>query len=199
MTTGIVLASGSEIRQKLLQGANVNFKVAVARVDEAAIMASLLADTVPPRDIADALADAKARKISQRHPGALVIGCDQVLEIEGRLLTKPETEQDAMAQLQLLSGQTHRLFSAVVIYQNGTPNWRFVGTVKIHMRATSDNYLTGYLDRNWQSIRHSVGCYKLEEEGSRLISKVEGDYFTVLGLPLLEILTYLTDIGELPV
>jgi septum formation protein len=169
----------------------------VARVDEQMIKASLVAEGAPSRDIADALAQMKAAKVSEKNAGALVIGCDQVLEHGGVLLTKPETPADALAQLRLMRGDRHTLLSAAVIYENGKPLWRHVGVVRLRMRDASDAYLEGYVARNWDSIRHAVGAYKLEEEGVRLFSRIEGDYFNVLGMPLLEILNYLTLRGDI--
>jgi len=146
----------------------------------------------------DALADAKARKVSQKHPNDLTIGCDQVLEINGVVLSKANDTDGAVRQLKALSGRTHKLHSAVVIYQDGRPQWRYVATAKLTMREQSEEYLAAYVGRNWQSIRHCVGCYKLEEEGAQLFSRIQGDYFTILGLPLIAILGYLTDRGVLP-
>lgn len=198
MADPIVLASGSEIRGTLLRNACVPFVVDVARIDEQAIKQSLQAEDASPRDIADALAEMKAKKTGSKHPDALVIGCDQILALGRDILSKPENPQDALSQLRALRGAKHQLLSAAVIYQNGEPLWRHVGTVRLHMRDASDAYLTDYVDRNWDSIRHSVGSYKLEEEGVRLFTRIEGDYFNVLGLPLLELLSYLTLRGTLP-
>lgn len=192
----MLLASGSEIRAQMLRNAGVVFDVQVARVDEDAIKASLLADGAPPRDIADALAEAKARKISDK-TGAMVLGCDQVLDFQGQLLSKPKTPQDALDQLRSLRGQRHMLLSAAVIYDEGKPVWRHVGQVRLLMRDASDAYLEGYVARNWESVRDAVGAYKLEEEGVRLFTRIDGDYFNVLGMPLLEVLAYLTLRGVL--
>lgn len=192
----MLLASGSEIRAQMLRNAGVVFDVQVARVDEDAIKASLLADGAPPRDIADALAEAKARKISDK-TGAMVLGCDQVLDFQGRLLSKPKTPQDGLDQLRSLRGQRHMLLSAAVIYDEGKPVWRHVGQVRLLMRDASDAYLEGYVARNWESVRDAVGAYKLEEEGVRLFTRIDGDYFNVLGMPLLEVLAYLTLRGVL--
>lgn len=193
MTAPIILASGSSIRAKLLKQANVPFECHVPRVDEENLRAALLAEQASPRDVADALAEIKALRISDKHPGALVLGCDQVLEQKGRLFSKPTSRENARDQLLALRGEEHRLLAAVVIAEDGRPIWRHVGVVRLRMRQFSDAYLDAYLDRNWPGIQHSVGAYKLEEEGVRLMSQVQGDYFSVLGLPLVEILTYLAD------
>ncbi|MFT7058985.1 MAG: septum formation protein, partial [Pseudorhodobacter sp.] len=166
-----------------------------ARIDEEAIRAGLEAEDATPRDIADTLAEMKARKIADKVSGAVVIGCDQVLDFKGRSWGKPATPQAARAQLLALRGQRHQLLSAVVLYYDGQPQWRHVGTVRLTMRDFSDAWLEGYLSRNWESLRHSAGGYMLEEEGVRLFSAVEGDYFTVLGLPLLPLLGYLGQRG----
>ncbi|WP_108813318.1 Maf family protein [Loktanella sp. Alg231-35] len=198
MNDRIILASGSEIRAQLLQNAGLTFDVIIARIDETAIRASLQAEDASPRDIADTLAEMKAQRIAAKHPEALVIGCDQILAHGREILAKPETPAEALSQLQSLRGQRHQLLSAAVIYGDGKPLWRHVGIVRLHMRDASDSYLEDYVARNWDSIRHAVGAYKLEEEGVRLFTRIEGDYFNVLGLPLLELLSYLTLRGTLP-
>ena len=151
MTAHIVLASGSEIRAQLLRQANVPFDVDVARVDEDAIKAALLAEEASPRDIADALAEAKARKVSGRHPGRMVIGCDQVLDFKGVILSKPQTQEQALAQLKEMRGHRHMLLSAAVIYRDGEPIWRHVGQVRLLMRGSTETYLQDYVARNWDS------------------------------------------------
>lgn len=197
MTVPITLASGSKIRAQLLKNAGVSFDVQVARLDEDSMKASLRAEGASPRDIADILAEAKARKISGKTSG-LVIGCDQVLDFEGTLLSKPSSPDNALAQLTAMRGKRHMLLSAAVIYEDGEPVWRHVGQVRLLMRDASDEYLADYVARNWHSIQHAVGGYKLEEEGVRLFTRVDGDYFNVLGMPLLELLAYLTLKGVLP-
>jgi septum formation protein len=170
----------------------------VPRVDEESAKEALLAEGAPPRDIADALAAMKARRVAEKAVAAFVIGCDQVLDIEGRILSKPRTQEEARTQLDALNGRRHKLHSAVVVYEDGRPVWRHLGEVRLTMRTCSDGYLDAYVARNWESIRHAVGAYKLEEEGVRLFSRIEGDYFTVLGLPLVELLSYLTLRGRVP-
>lgn len=198
MQSPLILASGSAIRHQMLAQANVAHEVKVARVDEDMIKQALLAEQASPRDIADALAEMKARKVSEKHPEALVLGCDQVLDHAGTLLSKPQTSAQAIAQLQTLRNDRHSLLSAAVIYEKGKPVWRHVGQVRLRMRDVSDAYIADYVARNWQSIQHAVGSYKLEEEGVRLFSSIQGDYFHVLGMPLLELLNYLTLRGDLP-
>ena len=197
MQDKIILASGSAIRAELLRKADVAFTVQIARIDEDAVRASMQADNASPRDIADTLAELKAQKVASKHPDTLVIGCDQILALDQDILTKPDTKAQALDQLRTLRGRKHQLLSAAVIYGDGKPLWRHVGTVRLHMRDASDDYLAAYVDRNWDSIRHAVGAYKLEEEGVRLFTRIEGDYFNVLGLPLLELLSYLTLRGTL--
>ena len=197
MARQIVLASGSAIRGQMLSNAGIAFEAIVPRVDEEMIKIALQAEKATPRDIADALAETKARKIGGKLPDKLVIGCDQVLDFDGQILSKPQTPEEAREQLKALRGKRHSLLSAVVVYHELEPLWRHVGQVRLYMRDISDSYLNEYVDRNWPSLQSSVGGYKLEEEGVRLFSRIEGDYFTILGLPLIEMINYLTASGDL--
>lgn len=193
----LVLASGSGIRRQLLERAGVAVDVQVARVDEVAIRQALLAEGANPRDVADALAESKARKVAGRMPDRLVLGCDQVLAVKGALLDKPPSREAARDQLLTLRGVTHQLLSAAVLYADGEPVWRHVGVARLSMRNFTDAYLEGYLQRNWPAVGASVGAYMLEDEGVRLFAQIQGDYFTILGLPLLELLNYLALRGEI--
>lgn len=193
----LILASASEIRAQLLRNAGLSIETHPARIDEDMIRRSLQSEGASPRDVADALAEMKAQKISFKAPETMVLGADQVLALKDKIFSKPENEAEAIKQLEQLSGQIHRLLSAVVIYQNGKPLWRHIGEVRLHMHPLSTPFIKDYVARNWDSIRWSVGGYKLEEEGVRLFSKIEGDYFSVLGLPLIEFLNWLRVRGDL--
>ncbi|WP_375567992.1 Maf family nucleotide pyrophosphatase [Seohaeicola saemankumensis] len=197
MPQQLILASGSPIRAQLLRQAGMTFEVIRPAVDEEMLRDALLSEGASPRDLADALAEMKALRISEKRPEALVIGCDQVLDLTGQVLTKPSTREEAAAQLTALRGKRHSLLSAVVICDAGKPIWRHIGQVRLMVRDFSDDWLEGYLDRNWPDVAESVGAYKLEKEGVRLFSRVEGDYFTVLGLPLLDLLSYLSLRGDI--
>lgn len=195
MTSKIILASGSEIRRSLFESACVSVESVSPKIDEESIKLSLIHEIAKPRDIADTLAEYKARKVSLKHPGSVVIGCDQVLELNGQLFSKPQSQQDATEHLKILKGKIHKLHSAAVIYEDEKPVWRFVGLARMHVRELSDSYIESYVERNWNEIRYCVGGYQLESEGIRLFNKVDGDYFTVLGIPLVEVLSYLSTKG----
>ncbi len=197
MSAPLILASGSEIRRELLENAGLEVEIIKPRVDEDMMREAMLVDEANPRDIADALAEMKARKISEKHPGRLVLGCDQVLDFRGKLYSKAHSKEEAVQQLTELRGARHSLLSAAVLYEDGKPIWRHVGTARLTTRVYSDTFIQDYVARNWDDVRHCVGCYQLEAEGVRLFAQVEGNHFTVLGLPLIELVNYLTLKGVL--
>lgn len=194
----IILASKSAARTAVLKGAGVPFETAVSGVDEEAVKTAMLGQGRTPREVADALAEFKAVKISRGRPG-FVIGADQTLEFEGGLYDKAETVEAARERLKLLRGKPHKLHSAVVVARDGQPIWREVATCTLTMRDFSDDFLEAYLIAEGEEALGSVGCYRLESHGSQLFSKIEGDYFAILGLPLLGLLDLLRKHGALTV
>jgi septum formation protein len=197
--SALILASTSETRRQILVKAGVDFASMSPMVDEEALKAGFLDAGLDGRSLADALAEAKAIKLSAKNPTALVIGADQVLVTEaGQILDKPESPDIAKAHLRLLSGQGHRLYSAVVIAAAGVPVWRHIAAPRLSMRNLSDAFIHDYVERHWQDIRHSVGCYQIEAAGAQLFVKVDGDHFEIMGLPLFPILAFLREREILP-
>lgn len=197
--TQVILASGSKARAQVLAGAGVTFDVAVAGVDEGAVKAGLLAQGNGPREVADALAELKAVRVSRKYPGALVIGADQTLDLEGQLFDKAETLAEARNRLLHLRGKTHKLHSAVVVARDGEAIWREVPAARLTMRPFTDAFLDAFLERGGEGLLGSVGCYRLEDDGVQLFSRIDGDYFTILGLPLMGLLDLLRRYGALPI
>ena len=192
----IILASGSAIRRQIMDGAGLDYQVVVKPVDEAAIKAAMLAEGSRLRDIADALAEAKSRRVSMAQPG-LVIGADQIMVFENALYDKPKTMDEARARLLKLRGKTHHLMGAVVICENGAPVWRHMAKTELTMRDFSDAFLDDYLKLEGEDILSSVGAYKFEGRGAQLFSEVKGDFFSILGLSLLPVLDYLRTRGAI--
>ncbi|CAN5471642.1 nucleoside triphosphate pyrophosphatase [soil metagenome] len=192
----LTLASKSSARMAILRGAGVTFEAVGAGVDEDAAKAGLLAEGASPREVADALAELKAFKVSTRRPG-LVIGSDQTLELDGALIDKVDTVEEARARLIQLRGKVHKLHSAVVVARDGQPIWRIVETSKLSVRNFTDAWLDGYIERNSPDILWSVGCYLLEGEGVQLFDRIEGDYFAILGLPVTGLFDFLRLHGAL--
>ena len=190
MSAALVLASKSATRRAVLDGAGVPFEAVGSGVDEDAAKAGLLARRATPRQVAEALAEDKALAVSVGRP-ELVLGADQTLEFQGRLYDKAETVEAARERLKLLRGKPHQLHSAVVVAQGGAAVWRETRSATLTMRDFSDGFLEDYLAAEGPAALGSVGCYRLEGLGVQLFSKVEGDYFTILGLPLMGLLDLL--------
>ncbi|MFV0473394.1 MAG: Maf family protein [Pikeienuella sp.] len=197
MSAPLVLASASATRADMLRRAGVAVEILPARVDEEEMKSALRADRLNPRDQADALAEMKAVRVSARLPGALVIGADQVLDFNGEAFDKPADMQAARAQLLRLRGARHHLFSAAVIALDGAPIWRQIGRATLTMRAFSDAFLDDYLAAMGEDALTTVGAYRIEDRGAALFTRIEGDWFSILGLPLLELMAFLRTRGAL--
>ncbi|PZQ24103.1 MAG: septum formation protein Maf [Sphingopyxis macrogoltabida] len=195
----LILASQSSGRAAMLRAAGLDFDATPAHVDEEALTASLVAAGQSPRNIADALAEAKAIKLSSRLPGVTVIGADSTLALDdGAMLAKPDSPVAAADHLRRMSGTRHRLFSAAVAARDGAPVWRAVGEAKLWMRPLSDGFIADYVARHWDSIRWTVGCYEIEGAGVQLFDRVEGDPWTIIGMPMLSLLAWLRATGLAP-
>lgn len=193
----IVLASQSRSRAALLSGAGVAFDAKRSGVDEDAAKARLLAAGEGPREVALRLAEAKALAVSETHPAAVVIGADQTLDLAGVLRDKAQDLAEARRRLLELRGREHLLHSAVAVVEDGAVTCRILESPSLRMRDFSDAFLDAYLARNGQAALGSVGCYQLEGEGVQLFDRIEGDYFAILGLPLLPLLAALRAAGAL--
>jgi septum formation protein len=188
----LVLASQSAARRAMLTAAGVPHDAMAAGVDEESARLSLRADGLSARDLADALAELKALRLSARLGEALVLGCDSTVVLDdGTMLDKPASRDDAAAQLRLMSGRSHDLYSAAVIAQHGRAIWRHVDRVKLTMRPLSDAFIETYLDAEYPAVAGCVGCYRIEGPGAQLFARIDGSHFTILGLPLLPLLDYL--------
>ncbi len=190
----IILASGSAIRRQILDGAGLDYEVIVRPVDEAAIKEAMLAENSRLRDIADALAEAKAMRVSRQEPG-LVIGADQIMVMDDTLFDKPKDMDEVRSRLISMRGKKHELVGAVVICENGVPVWRHMCRTKLWVREFSDAFLDWYIKTEGEALTKSVGAYRFEGPGAQLFEKVEGGFFAILGLDLLPVLDYLRTRG----
>lgn len=188
----LILASASVARRRMLEAAGLAIEIESPRLDEEAAKASLRAESLPPRAMADALAELKALSVSRRRAG-LVIGADQILAVGSETLDKPKSRGEARAHLRKLSGSWHELVTAAVVASEGAVVWRHVEAPRLKMRPLSDAFIEDYLERAGESALSSVGAYQLEGLGAQLFERVEGDYFSVLGLPLLPLLAFLRE------
>jgi septum formation protein len=191
----LILASASPSRRQLLSQAGLTFEIEASGIDEEEIKRSLLAEGASPQEMAENLAELKALRVSSRHGAAMVVGGDSTLACNGRLFDKPHTLEAARKQLLALRGQTHELFSSVVVARSGVRLWHCSERARLTMRSFSESFLDAYLARTGDAVLSSVGAYQLEGLGAHLFSRVDGDYFTILGLPLLPLLSYLAGHG----
>jgi septum formation protein len=195
--TSLVLASASAVRARLLAASGVAFDVIPAHLDEDAVKEALLAQNTPMRGVADALAELKALRVSRSHPEALVLGADQVLVFEKELVSKSPTVSEARALLTRLRGRKHELIGAAVLAKDGAAVWRHVDSATLTMQDFSNAFLDDYLAQEGEALLGSVGCYHLEGRGAQLFAHIAGDYFSILGLPLIQVLGALRDQGVL--
>jgi septum formation protein len=192
------LASKSRSRAAVLAGAGVTFDVEDSGVGEDALKAGLLTAQASPREVAERLGEAKAVAVSQRRPDDLVIGADQTLDLAGALYDKPADLAEARSHLAALRGRGHALHGGIVAAEAGEVVWRTTETSRLWMRDFSDAFLDAYLARGGEALLASVGAYQLEGEGAQLFERIEGDYFAILGLPLLPLLGFLRERGAIP-
>lgn len=189
----LYLASKSPTRARLLRAAGVPFEQVTAAVDEQSVKDAMAGEGATPAEIAEALAELKATKGSLRHRDALIIGCDQVLACDGRLYSKPTSITDARAQLLGLRGRRHELLTAVVIVRNGSAVWRHLDRARLLMRDFSEHFLAAYLAAMGDTVTTSVGGYEVEGLGAQLFAQIDGDHFSIQGLPLLPLLAILRE------
>ncbi|MBL8806639.1 MAG: Maf family protein [Rhodospirillales bacterium] len=194
----VVLASQSRFRREMLERAGLEFAVDAAHVDESEIKLSMRQAGASVEDVATALAEHKARRVALRHPGTIVIGSDQMLDCGGVWFDKPADRAHAEGHLRALSGKTHRLVTAAVVFRNGTRVWHHTESAKLTMRPLEADFIRRYLDAMGEDAGSSVGAYQLEGLGAQLFSRVEGDFFVILGLPLLPLLGFLRAQGVIP-
>ena len=194
----LVLASASPSRAALLRQAGIDVIAEPARVDEAEVKAALAAEGASAAIAAETLAELKAQKVSSRYPSILVVGADQMLECDGLWFDKPADLAQAAAHLRALSGRTHRLVCAVCVVRDASRIWHHVAEARLTMRPLGDTFIADYLETVGARALESVGAYQLEGRGAQLFSRIEGDYFTILGLPLLPLLDVLRNHGVVP-
>ncbi|MBX4869195.1 MULTISPECIES: Maf-like protein [Rhizobium] len=197
MTPKLILASSSPFRRMLMENAGLSFEAHPAKIDERAVEAPLEKAGAKPDMVASILAKAKAQDVSVRFPESLVIGSDQTMSLGDRVFHKPKDMADAANHLHALSGTTHRLNSAIAIVRDGVVLWEHLGHAELTMRPLTEDFIARHLARVGERALSSVGAYQLEGEGVQLFEKIEGDYFTILGLPMLPLLGKLREFGAI--
>ena len=197
MQMTLILASKSETRAKLLTNANVHFVCKRPNIDEKYLKMHFLLNGVDVSKISGKLAESKAKKVNLENPNAFVIGCDQTLIFKKKLLSKVKEKSDVINRLYQLNNCEHHLYTSAVIYFENNPIWRVTKKAKLRMKNNSDSYIINYVERNYNYIVKTTGCYMIEGEGVRLFKYIEGDYFSILGLPLIQILNFLNARGKI--
>lgn len=193
----VVLASGSPFRRKMLEDAGIAVEAVPADIDERAVEDATEGSGITPGELAAILAEAKALDVAQRQKGRLVIGADQTLSLGDEVLHKPHDMEEARRRLLALSGRVHQLNSAVVLVRDGAVLWRHVAVARLTMRMLEPAFIGRHLSRVGERALSSVGAYQIEGEGIQLFEKIEGDHFTIIGLPLLPLLAELRKLGEI--
>jgi septum formation protein len=197
MTPPLILASQSPFRRMLMENAGLAFSAEAAAIDERAVEAALSERNPTPQEVAETLAVEKARDVAGRNPGTLVIGSDQTLSLEGRVFHKPADMAEAKSHLLSMSGRTHELNCGVALVRDGETLWNHVSIARLTMRPLSEDFVDRHLARVGMRVLASVGAYQLEGEGVQLFERIDGDYFTILGLPLLPLLAKLRNLGAI--
>lgn len=195
--TPLILASQSPFRRMLMENAGLAFEACAAEIDERAVEAALAVRRPTPQQVAEALAIEKARDVAQRNPAALVIGSDQTLSLDGCVFHKPADMAEAKSHLRAMSGRTHSLNCGIALVRDGETLWRHVSVAHLTMRPLSEAFIERHLARVGERVLASVGAYQLEGEGVQLFERIDGDYFTILGLPLLPLLAKLRELGAI--
>ena len=194
MINKIILASRSEIRKKILNQNSINCKVMLANIDEDQIKESLLKEKASPEIISKNLAELKANKVSEKKPNELVLGADSVIDLNGKLISKPTKREEAFDILQKLNGQKHQLISSVCISKNGFMIWNFTDASTLTMKQLNSDEIKSYLAKIRDKELYAYGVYQIEADGRSLFSKIEGDEDTIMGLPIKQIKEYLSTI-----
>lgn len=191
----LILASKSASRRAMLDAAGVPYRAMAAELDERAVEAGLEGCT--PAEVAEALSVAKAQATAGQNPGVLVLGSDSLVVVDGRRFDKPESREQAAEHLRFFSGKAMELHSAAALVRDNTCEWSGSALARLHVRELSDEFIASYLDAEWPEVGHCVGVFRIEAMGVQLFSAIEGDQFTVLGMPLLGVLGALRELGEL--
>lgn len=196
MRSSLILASSSLARATLLRNAGILFETYPPKIDEQLIKKSMVSEGLSARDMADQLAEMKASKVASKFANSFILGSDQIIEFQGQLVSKPSDKKDLFLNLKAFQNKTHHLYTAAVIYFEARPIFRHISKADVSFRALTDETLATYIDKFWDCIQYCVGGYRIEAEGIQLIRKINGDHFSVMGLPLLEVVNFLSLRGD---